>query len=654
MLFLYIMLQYVIISRNLLNKEFICMKKIKKIKGMNKIYLTLFLCGVLLPLNLKKRDSISQNIVKAMEDEISETSASKSDLWIQSAQYCVVRIPSLNSEGKYDYSCLNLKAFSHFMDSYSRFKYEENTVPFKVLKCPLKYTNRLDDSFYFDESIFLDYKEDFYFEEAKTEYFNKKEYDILEKIYKLESYGGAIFNYNNFIDGLPHTVVDYKKNEKDYNDKSRVYDFCAAANAAKNKELYKKLNDLVEYLVPLGRELSECISSKFEKEANEIKKAKEEKEEKGSSVYLRCIPFEKNVDNGQVYFVYTPEEDNYLQAMNIVNRAMKYLVWRIKQYASILAYMEWKLGYKPSFYCEEYSEDAKYEFYNRKLKCYSENFRKNINMEGNTRIICIQTASSNEFFIDQLKAKEPDIVLVDAIKHIEKLKAEYLVNKKLELLENKGELIKQLKDGITIEYNLSGVTPKDLKDIGVKTIEALKEKLDEIIKEARSEKILDQIVEDVIKEAAENSKIKKLFDDIENIFQDGVDKIIENLITEGNKKQFNREEMEKILKTIILKILGRESLYSCGDTAELKMKLIYEINKLINDKYPEINREKIYKVWRASHINEDYLDYLTRILSNFLRREIPALGINAVKDKEGNLIEGKYYPKQDEKTKQNK
>ena len=45
------------------------MKKIKKIKGMRKIYLTLFLCGLFLPLNLKKRDSVLQNIVKAMEDD---------------------------------------------------------------------------------------------------------------------------------------------------------------------------------------------------------------------------------------------------------------------------------------------------------------------------------------------------------------------------------------------------------------------------------------------------------------------------------------------------------------------------------------------------------------------------------------------------------
>ena len=250
----------------------------------------------------------SQNIVKAMEDEIPKISVSKldkpnksdsgkSDSRNKIIRYCVARMPSLTSREKYEYFYVDLNAFRE------ESKYKENTVTLKALKGS-------PGGWYGYNS--LNYAD---FEEVKKEYFNKKEDDefspILKKIYELESSEGEITKYNKFIDDLPCTYVI---NEDGY--KEKAYDF--SNNSSKNEELYKNLVDLVDkHLVPLGRELIKCISSKFEKEANEIKE---------SYAYLRCIPFNKEKNERDTeFYIHTDEEMKYLNAMHIAYEAKEHL-----------------------------------------------------------------------------------------------------------------------------------------------------------------------------------------------------------------------------------------------------------------------------------------------------------------------------------------
>ena len=566
----------------------------------------------------------SQHITLAMEDEIPEMLLDESDgdeSHNQSAQYCIVRIPSLTAQGEgeeeYDYLFVNLRGFNVSPKGV----YKKNKVPLQVLRGPLWGIWSVDDPYYSANSLnhfeFDEVKCNF--EKVAMKYFDEKErgeiLEILKEIYGLgrldgDAIGGAIHEYFEFVRGkLSHT----------YHSKGTmgIHVFCydCSKDAAENKKLYNELVKLVKHLVSLGRKLSKCISSKFEKEANEIK----ENEIKERYVYLRCIPFEKRDGGG---LVYRDEEKNYLLAMYDIYSAMAYVKWWALYYVSLLAYFERMHGCGNfSFCCQECNQDAEYEFYDQKLGCRSEDFCKNIDIEGNT---CIRIKPRgkckdpfNEFFINQLKAKASDIVLVDAIKHIEKLKAEYLVSKKLEFLKNKnelinykGELIRQLKREIIIECNLGGFTLKDLKDIGVKSIVDLEKKLYDIIKEARSEKILDQIVEDAINEAKENSEIKKLAGDIGNIIRDGVDKIVKNLKREGEERELKErklteEDIAKILNIVRAPIRYYCDGWSCqpnedyAGVAELIMKLEYGINKLIHDKYPGINRKKMRKVYEA-------------------------------------------------------
>ena len=637
----------------------------KKIKGINKIYLTVFLFSVLLPLNLKKRDSVLQNIVKAMEDggnsdnnnETTEGLTQKNleqkmvetnkpnnsgidnsilyDNNIKDISYRFARIPSLNPEEEYEYVYFNIDAFRAFGErGHDTSQYKKNTVPLKALKCPL---GAIKEKYAFDFKYLdkpLNYND---FEKMENKNFFKNEYSdflpILEKIYNSESNGGAIYKYNEFIDKLPYTVVDYKKikDEKNDENKRKVYDFCANTNTVNNKKIYDELVDLVNnHLVPLGRELSRGISSKFEKE---------EKEGKEDNVYLNCIPFYKVLNNCGEASCKHPE--NYF-----IYNLMKYLYRRIEHYALIIVYLECMHGCGSLFYCKEYAEDSKYQNNYQRLRDLFGYIRSNIEdvkcMYIKPKKYCIDPSIHGDKYINKYRDNyiycctnlrhispvdnlvcnvgkyvsigEPNTVL-DIIVHTKKLKAEYLVSKNPELLENKDELLKQIKDAITVEYNLDEFTPEDLKRIGVGDKGALSKMLADIVREANNESVLKKVVDHCIKEAKENLKLKTLADDIENIINQGLDKIIKSLAIEGYRERLNAKGVVKVLEEMI-KPEERDKLI-----AELIMKLEYKINKLIHDKkYDGINREKIYKVCRALIPGiKPSKEYLSEVIEEKLR-----------------------------------